>query len=447
MKKRVAIVGLGSRSQLFSKAILEEYKDGYELVGLCDLNQTRMNFWNSKFIKDYGQGPFATYAVQDFEKMIQEQRVDIVVVATKDCTHHTYICKAMELGCDIMTEKPLTTHADKCIEILDCRAKTGKDIRVTFNYRYSPRNAKVKELIQRGVIGKVINIHFEWTLDTKHGADYFRRWHRDKSNSGGLLVHKSTHHFDLVNWWLDDQPEEVFAWGQLAFYGRENAEKRGITRFYDRCYGSPNAEGDPFAIDLSSDENLKGLYLDAEHEDGYIRDQSVFGHNISIEDSMSVMVKYKKKTTLNYSLNAFCPWEGYKVSFTGTRGRIELDIIDNAYISGSDVDQNNPDHNMQEIANQGKLLDVNKASETLRLHLHWEKPREIDIPQGEGGHGGGDARMLEDIFVGNENDPLATAAGIDAGVNSIMVGIAANKSIEQKKTIKIDNLLNRNLYK
>ena len=50
-------------------------------------------------------------------------------------------------------------------------------------------------------------MHFEWALDTVHGADYFRRWHREKKNSGGLLVHKSSHHFDLVNWWLGDVPD------------------------------------------------------------------------------------------------------------------------------------------------------------------------------------------------------------------------------------------------
>ena len=56
-------------------------------------------------------------------------------------------------------------------------------------------------------------------LDTKHGADYFRRWHRDKAHSGGLLVHKASHHFDLVNWWIQSAPTRVFASGGLRFYG------------------------------------------------------------------------------------------------------------------------------------------------------------------------------------------------------------------------------------
>jgi predicted dehydrogenase len=69
-------------------------------------------------------------------------------------------------------------------------------------------------------------VHFEWVLDTVHGADYFRRWHREKANSGGLLVHKASHHFDLVNWWIGDVPATVYARGALRFYDDDAARAR-----------------------------------------------------------------------------------------------------------------------------------------------------------------------------------------------------------------------------
>jgi predicted dehydrogenase len=140
----------------------------------------------------------------------------------------------------------------------------------------------VWELLRSGAIGTVTSIHFEWMLNTSHGADYFRRWHRDKRNAGGLLVHKSTHHFDLVNFWLNSRPETVYAQGDLKFYGRENAEKRGVTDFYTRAHGSDVAKSDPFALHMEANDKLKRMYLDAEHEDSYYRDQSVFGNGISI---------------------------------------------------------------------------------------------------------------------------------------------------------------------
>src|SRR5258707_113937 len=78
-----------------------------------------------------------------------------------------------------------------------------------------------------GVLGAVGSVHFEWLLDIRHGADYFRRWHRDKANSGGLLVHKASHHFDLVNWWLGATPVRVFADARLFFYGPSGAGALG----------------------------------------------------------------------------------------------------------------------------------------------------------------------------------------------------------------------------
>src|SRR5699024_6966115 len=141
---------------------------------------------------------------------------------------------------------------EKAQAIVDAQKRTGKELRVTFNYRYAPHNTKIRELIRDNVIGDVFSIHFEWLLNTEHGADYFRRWHRNKLNSGGLLVHKSTHHFDLVNFWINSYPKTVFAFGDLNFYGMANAEKRGETNFYYRSTGSKAAKNDPFAIDLNS---------------------------------------------------------------------------------------------------------------------------------------------------------------------------------------------------
>ena len=174
--------------------------------------------------------------------MIEKEKPDVVLVTSIDRTHHNYIIRAMELGCDVITEKPMTIDEEKCQAILDAVERTGRKLRVTFNYRYAPHNTKIKELIMNDAIGDVISVHFEWLLNTEHGADYFRRWHRDKRNSGGLLVHKSTHHFDLVNFWLGTTPETVFAMGDLSFYGRENAEKRGVEEFYSRSHGSEAAK-------------------------------------------------------------------------------------------------------------------------------------------------------------------------------------------------------------
>ncbi|PTX98840.1 dehydrogenase [Spartobacteria bacterium LR76] len=425
-RKRYAVVGTGGRSWMFIQALASTFRDSCELVAFCDTNSTRMNFYNREIGQKYGLSPVATYRAEDFDQLVREARPDVVIVSSIDRTHHHYIVRAMELGCDVVSEKPLTVDIGKCIEILEAIEQTGRKLTVTFNYRYAPIRSKVKELIQEGAIGEVKSVHFEWLLDTQHGADYFRRWHRDKANSGGLMVHKATHHFDLVNWWLDSSPETVVGMGRLAFYGRENAKSRGITKFYDRGTDTPEAAGDPFALDLRSSENLKSLYLDAEHEDGYRRDQSVFGEGISIEDTMNVLVRYKSGAQMTYSLHAYAPWEGYRIAFNGTKGRIEVNHQETSYIN----------------AGTGALTEGMSSSEQLLLLPLFGKPEVIEIPASEGGHGGGDPIMLREIFQGAEHtDPLGRAANHIDGARSILTGIAANESFKTGLPVHVDSLL------
>lgn len=335
-RKKYALVGTGGRSSFFYSAIATTYRNTSTLVALCDTNQTRLDYANEQ-LQALGHEKLPTYKASDFDRMIQETKPDEVIVTTIDRTHKDYIVRALDLGCNVVTEKPMTIDVAGCLEIFDAVERLGSKVRVTFNYRYAPHNTKVWELLRSGAIGTVTSVHFEWMLNTSHGADYFRRWHREKANSGGLLVHKSTHHFDLVNFWLESSPATVYAQGDLKFYGRENAEKRGVTAFYDRAHGSDVAKEDPFALHMEGSEKLKRMYLDAEHEDAYHRDQSVFSEGISIEDTMNVLVRYKNGAVLTYSLTAYAPWEGFRVSFNGTGGRVEMEVVENSYVnSGGD---------------------------------------------------------------------------------------------------------------
>ena len=177
--------------------------------------------------------------------MLAETRPDAVIVTTVDAWHHHYIVRALDAGCDVISEKPLTTTLDRLKAIDAARRRSGKSLRVTFNYRYAPAYARFRQLIAEGAVGQPLLVDFSWLLDTSHGADYFRRWHREKANSGGLLVHKATHHFDLVNWWIDSLPAQVFALGDLKFYGRDNAAARGERYAYERYTGVAAARDDP----------------------------------------------------------------------------------------------------------------------------------------------------------------------------------------------------------
>ena len=425
-KTRYAHVGLGSRARMFYEAICSTYSDNSELVALCDISQTRMNYANQMIKEKFNKEALPTYFYTDFDKMIQEMKPDVIIVTTVDRTHDEYIIRAMELGCDVITEKPITTDEKKAQRIIDVQKRTGRNIRVAFNYRYAPHHTKIRELIMNNTIGEVYSVHFEWLLNTMHGADYYRRWHRNKINSGGLLVHKSTHHFDLVNFWLNTEPDNVFAFGDLNYYGRHNAEKRGVKDFYYRSHGSVIAKDDHFAIDMENNPVLKSLYLDAEEDSGYIRDRSVFGDDISIEDTLAVLVNYKNKAIMSYSLNSYMPWEGYNVAFNGSLGRIEYSVVEKPYVSAG-----------------GDKHDEGKTKEyQIRVCPLFDAPYEVEIQTIEGGHGGGDTVMLDDLFnPEKKEDVFKRAANHVDGIKSILTGVAANKSIASNQPIKIDSLI------
>ncbi|MEF3303067.1 Gfo/Idh/MocA family protein [Paenibacillus sp. GYB003] len=401
--KTYVIVGAGGRALgMFAKPIAAELKDCAKLAGVFDVNPVRANILSEQ------AGGVRVF--DDFDAMIRETKPDAVIVTTPDSLHHDYIIRALEAGCDAISEKPMTTDAEKCRAIIEAEKRTGKKVIVTFNCRYMPYVVRIKELLKEGTIGDVLHVSLNWSLDTKHGADYFRRWHRHMKNSGGLLIHKSTHHFDMVNWWLDDEPETVYANGSRLFYGATRAE-RGKT-----CSTCSHTQTCEFYYDVSANAFTKSFYKDAEKHDGYHRDQCVFGDDIDIYDTMSLSVQYAKGTQMSYSLNAYSPYEGWKATFVGTKGRIEAEE------SHSGFSLQDPNNYIRIFNARGELITVQSR-------------------KASGGHGGGDERLRRMIFAGDVSDPLGQMAGSRAGSMSLLIGAAANISIGSGKQVRIDELL------
>ncbi|MBR6747746.1 MAG: Gfo/Idh/MocA family oxidoreductase, partial [Clostridia bacterium] len=189
MKLKYAFAGASGRALgMYCKPMLKDFQDNCEIVGIYDINPGRAQ----QFVK-HVEGSFPVY--DDFETMIREAKPDRVIVTTVDAFHSDYIIKSLEMGCDVITEKPMTIDATRCRAILEAEKRTGHKVTVTFNYRYAPYNTKIREIIARGEIGEVYSVHFEWLLSRNmeygaHGTSYFRRWNARMKNSGGLLVHK-----------------------------------------------------------------------------------------------------------------------------------------------------------------------------------------------------------------------------------------------------------------
>jgi len=430
MRRRYALVGAGARAGMFVRALAVAHADRAELVALADVNQTRMDAHN-RWLRELGAPAVPTYAAADFAAMLATERVDEVLVTTVDSTHADYIVAALHAGCDVVTEKPMTTDVEGCRRILGAVEETGRRVRVAFNYRYNPLHEAVRASLAAGEIGEVGSVHFEWLLDVRHGADYFRRWHRDRANSGGLLVHKSGHHFDLVNWWLAATPVTVYADGRLFFYG-ESGRRHGYARDYERAHGAAAAAGDPFAVRLADNPMLRALYLDAEADDGYRRDVNVFGPGVTIDDDLAVLVRYSTGATMTYHLTAYAPWEGYRVMVNGSRGRLELEVVESDHVSPAGA---------ADVKGTPGAAAAERGSATLTVRPLWAPPREVPVPgYTRGGHGGADARMTAVLF-GGVTDPMARSATARDGALALLTGLAANRSMATGVPVPAADLL------
>lgn len=421
---KLAIVGCGSRHSMFRDSVTEVYSDRHEIVAVCDNNAQRVSL-AAQAASMPGTNGVAAYAAEDFDLMLTEQKPDTVVVATPDFLHAEYIVRAFEAGCDVICEKPMTIDLASLKQITEAQKRTGRQVRVTFNYRYSPARTQIKEMLASGVIGDITAVDFSWHLDRVHGADYFRRWHRQKENSGGLLVHKSTHHFDLLNWWLGSVPTQVYATGSRTFYRPETASAFGLEGRGVRCAVCKVADKCDFELDMDADAKLQELYRAAEHEDGYFRDLCVFDKEIGIEDTMQAQIRYESGATANYSLTAYSPWEGLEIKFRGTKGDITHRHVEVHGVFG------------------GERAHAGKDDVWTELHLAGEKPKQIDVAKGEGDHGGADPVMLGYIFhpESMEPDKYDRASDHVAGGWSILTGIAANLSIDSGSVVDVQRML------
>ncbi len=236
-----------------------------------------------------------------------------------------------------------------------------------------------------------------------------------------MLIHKSTHHFDLLNWFLDDEPQKVFAVGSRRFYG-DSRRNHG-----ERCLDCQYTKECEFYLDLENHEFFKDMYLECEKEDGYFRDRCVFADEIDIEDTVGMTIQYKQGAIATYSLIAHAPYEGMRLVLNGTEGRM---VISQDYASGAFA--GGKAHTLTVYNRLGECVEYN-TDKTEIMRKNPSFARAIG-----GGHGGSDMLLCDMMFREPELDSLNLLADSRAGAMSIGIGVAANRSLEEKRPVDLD---------
>ncbi|MFW5821571.1 MAG: Gfo/Idh/MocA family oxidoreductase, partial [Bacteroidota bacterium] len=191
-----------------------------------------------------------------------------------------------------------------------------------------------------------------------------------------------------------------------------------------------------FYWDITENEHLMNLYVKNEHYDGYIRDNCLWREEIDIYDKMAVQIKYANDVQVSYSLTTYSPYEGWRIGFNGFDGRIDSW---EGIPWRTDEKTNQAEHHAQEM-NQSLKEEDSKYDEIMVMD-NFGDYKLIKVPRKRGGHGGGDSRLQDKILRDPDMpDPYNRSAGSRDGAMSVLIGVAARKSIETGRRIEIASL-------
>ncbi len=392
----IGLVGCGHRGIVGFLESLKRIGRADAVGALCDGNPARLNFaWEILGAKNCRR-------YDNFTKFLAHPGMDTVIVATPDSTHAEIVKTCFKAGKHVVCEKPMATSMEDCRDMI--RAQGNRQFRVAFNLRYNTVMKRVKELLLQGAVGEILQVESHDIVSWQHGSDYFRRWHRFMDKSGGLLVHKGTHNFDVVNWWVGRQPESVFARAAKNFYlpARQKGENCASCPEFSRC---------EFAIDLNEDvpgqfagipDFYRRMYVEGKKHDGYVRDACVFHRDNDVPDTYNVLATYAGNVHLCYTAVFFAPYEDRRFVIQGDAGRMEVSQHDRS------------------------IRILKRAS---------GEDCKIVIPAEAGGHGGADVNLMRSLFQQEALDHrLATA---EDGYWSVAIAAGANQSIRGGKVVKL----------
>ncbi len=418
-KITVAVIGCGSRGCRTYANLFFKDKDVYEIVSLCDIDQKKLDLFGDKYnIKKEN-------LFLDENEFFKGKRADVLILATQDRDHVRQCLKAIELGYDILLEKPISPVKEELLQLLDASKKSNSKILVCHVLRYAPGFMKIKELLNSGIIGKLIRIDSIEQVAFWHQAHSFVRgnWQNDKDTSP-MIMQKCCHDLDLIQYYVGAKCKKVYSVGELSYFKKENQPKGASDRCFDcifkhTCtYSAENlyverfkkagcSQGWPYnVVDLSvpiTEESLRNAYKN----NGY--GQCVFACNNNVVDNQMVDMIFENGVKATHVMTAFTSGSGRKMTFHGTLGEIEL----------------------HDEKDQIRVSVYGKEDEFLKISELCENDEDKGM-----GHGGGDVgifRSFYNLITGKGN----AETSIEASIESHLIAICAEESRKTGKIIKI----------
>ena len=396
MAYNIAIIGFGGRGHIYG-GFARKFPEKFNLVAVADIAAHRRedakNNYNADVYTDYK------------ELLKQNYKLDLVVISTQDADHKDQALYVLEQGYDILLEKPIALSAEDCLAICACAKKNNRKVYVCHVLRYTPFYRKIKEIIDSGALGEVINIHASENVGYYHQAhSYVRGPWRNTSEASPIILAKCCHDMDIIRYLMDEKCLSVNSCGGLYYFKKNNMPK-DATPYCSDCPHKMDCIWSAPKIYTAEKSRWMASYFNKESETDenilkYLNhspyDRCVFQCDNDVADHQSTIMLFENGKTATHTMTAFSRTIYRDIKVFGTKAEL-VGYMENNYI---------------------ELRKFNGDVEKIQ----------IDPNQTIGGHSGGDIGMMETLYKVLNGEDCKGVAHLEVSVESHLMSFAAEKS-------------------
>jgi predicted dehydrogenase len=399
-------LGAGSRGNVYGNYALK-YPENLDIIGVAEPIKIRNDRYTKKHQIDE-KNRFDTW-----ERVFERQKfADAIIISTPDNLHYAPCMKALELGYDILLEKPISPSERECRDILRLTKKTGRIVAVCHVLRYAPYFIKLREIVQSGSLGKVVSVqHLEPIQHIHMSHSYVRgNWHNSKATTPIILA-KSCHDLDIIRWMLGKSAKAIQAFGDLSWFRKENAPEGSTARCTDGCkvegscpysalqiYYRKRSWTYVFDLPENKDEHAEFI-MNQLKTTNYGR--CVYRMENDQPDHYTANILFDDNVTASFSMEAFTSYDGRRTRIMGTLGDVVGDM-------------------------------------TSMTHTDFLTGNKTEWKQESDGHGGGDWRLVNDWLTAiSKKDPSLLTSTIDQSIESHIMGFMAEESRKKKRVMDV----------
>lgn len=423
MKKySVIIIGAGSRGLRYA-GHMNQYPEKYQVVAVAEPVKHRRDYLKKLC------GIAEENCCDDWKELLSRPKfADVVVVATMDNMHYEPALKAIEMGYDLLLEKPAAQTAEQCIDLVNAAKEKGVKVLVCHVLRYSPFFRRVKELVMGGTVGEIMSVIQVEAVGNIHQSHSYVRgdWHREEETTP-MLMAKCCHDIDIIQWLIDKPCRKVSSFGELTYFKPENAPEGAP----ERCAGNecPAAQTCPYKsekIYLRSETGMRAalgrgfatefMPTDEEAMEALLHTNfgaCVYHAGNNVVDHQVVNLEFEGGATASLTMNAFNEGGRY-IRIFGTKGEL--------YANASDTE-----------------ITVYTFEDKKHRHI----PVTKTVESIEGGHGGGDHGIVVELYEYLSNNYVGfCAADIETSVKNHLIGFAAEEARKKTCVVNVADYLN-----